>query len=315
MLGFKVERFTGLGPKDFAAFEEQKWCSNRFNLERMATRAKMEALGKAVFEALELGSMGLLMRTTLDHPHVLNRNRVSHCWTYFDRPDEERRELQRVIDRELTTKEKVDDPVPENHVLVLGIGVDAVQAQVFLRLNSAAVLDRKNWLARLADPADGSQFCLMLAKLPAELGCLVDGKPVARPVDVDSLTAFRKALESMTACFEFSVTLDKSSPEVTSEALVSTALGVLRPLLPIWQYAAWSKTNDKLKLKPVLKEEKKTLVKRLAGFEVGDEVLVTSGLLSGKQGKVLAVDGKGRVRISVGRLAVEVDSKLLKKAK
>ncbi len=43
--------------------------------------------------------------------------------------------------------------------------------------------------------------------------------------------------------------------------------------------------------------------------------MVTSGLLSGKQGKVLGVDGKGRVRISVGRLSVEVDAKVLKRAK
>ena len=137
MLGFKVERFSGLGPKDFAAFEEQKWCSNRFNLERMATRAKMEALGRAVFDNLELSGAGLLLRTTLDHPNVLNRNRVSHCWAYFDRPDEERRELERVIDRDLTIKEKVDDPVPEYHVLLLGVGVHSAGAEIFLRLNAA----------------------------------------------------------------------------------------------------------------------------------------------------------------------------------
>lgn len=314
MLGFKVERFSGLGPKDFAAFEESKWSSNRYNLERMAARAKMEALGSAVYQGLELASTGLLLKTTLDHPHVLNRNRVTHCWAYFDRPDEERRELQRVIDRDLTIKEKVDDPIPENHVLILGVGIDSKQAQIFLRLNASAVLDRKNWLARLADPADGAQFCLMVGKLAGKLSCVADGQSIAFPTDLASLTAFRKALDSMTSGMEFSVAFDASAPELATDAFQATAIETLRPLVPIWQYAAWSRNNDKLKLKPVLKEEKKTLAKRSVGFEEGDEILVTGGLLSGKKGKVLGVDGKGRVRISLGRLSVEVDGKLLKKA-
>jgi|GEM_PF-4756764 transcription antitermination factor NusG len=314
MLGFKVDRFEGFGAKDFAAFQESKWSSNRFNLERMSARAKMDALGKAVFERLGIGDSGIVLRTTLDHPNILNRNRVSYCWAYFDRHDKERTEIQRVIDRDLTTKEKVDDPAPENHVMVFGVGIDSAETRVFLRLSAAAALDRKNMLARLADPVEGAQFQVLASRVAPQFIWLVNGEQRPAPTDSESLLAFRKALEAAHSCLELACVWPSTDPVPADETFIEVAAERLNSVLAIWNFAAWSKTNDRLKLKTVLKEEKKTLVKRTAGFAEGDEVLVTGGLLSGKRGKVMEVDAKGRVRISVGRLSIEVEAKLLKKA-
>ena len=111
----------------------------------------------------------------------------------------------------------------------------------------------------------------MVSRLPASLRCTIDGNVVPRPDGVDTLAAFRKTLENSAGCMEFSVAFGTDAVELTTDAFVAIATDTMRHLVPIWQFAAWSKTNDKLKLKPVLKEEKKTLAKRTAGFEEGDE--------------------------------------------
>jgi len=314
MLGFKVERFEGLTAADFDAFEERKWSSNRFNLERMKVRAKLDALGRALGEGLGEAVGDLSFHTTLDHPHIFNHNQVKHAWVYLDRPEAEKAELTRIIDRDLSTKVKVQGMIPAQGFAVAGVGVDYDCACVFYRLHSNALLDRRNFSARLNDPVERQQFCGLLSRLDSRFVALFGEQEAPLPANVDEVEGFRKRLDATEGWFSLVCRFERDDSLAASEDFAGACIELMNPLLDFWRFSAWSRDNDRLKLARVLKKEKKHKARKLTGFQPGDQVVVTSGLLGGKQGTVADVDLKGRVKIQVGRGTIDMDPKLLRKA-
>jgi len=311
---FQVGAFNGFSPEAFAAFEERKWASNRFNLERMKTRARLQALGQGLGPLLGDEAAGLVFGTTLDHPHIFNRSCVSSMWLYLDRPEEERTELTRIVDKDLTLKEKVGDPVPQHQAALTGVEVCHEGVKVFFRMHSSAVLDRRNLCARLDDPMELQQFGALLAKLDSSFQVRLDGTVSTVAGSGASVGAIRAALDRGEDWFGVERSFSRDDPAIGSSTFSQLAAELLRPLLSVWRFAAWSRTNDRLKISRVLKEEKKEKARRLTGFEPGDTVTVVSGLLGGKKGVVQSVDLKGRVKVQLGRVTVDMDSKLLKKS-
>ncbi|MBM4353834.1 MAG: hypothetical protein FJ109_08570 [Deltaproteobacteria bacterium] len=310
---YKFDRFPGFGADDFGAFAERKWSSNRFNLERMKTRARLDALGREMADSVGRELEGLVFRTTLDHPHIFNRNQVREMWGYLDRPEEERTELMRVVDREMPLKDMVDDPVPQHQVALTGVGVDAEGATLFLRLHSNARLDRRNLAARLADPMEEAEWAALVKRLPGAYAFEVDGNRMKLSDAAKGASALRSWLESLTGWFRVERRL---TPDEAGDGprMLSIVTDELPGLLGLWRFGAWSRSNDRLKLARSLKEERKQKARKLSGFESGDAVIVTGGLLSGKTGTVVDVDLKGRVRVQLGRINIEMDPKLLRKA-
>jgi hypothetical protein len=313
MLGYKFDTFEGFATADHAAFEEHKWASNRFNLERMKARAKMDALANAIASELGEAKGELAFRTTLDHPHIFNRNQVRHCWAYLDRADDTRAELTRLVDRELALKTKVEDDIPQHHFAIVGVGIDARGVEVFLRLHANASLDRRNLLARLSDPLEVPQFHALMSNLPETAEVAVGADSGGLPASVDDTATLVKSLERFTDWFTITVRYGIQDPALDPETFPGIAASTVKSLLKVRNFAAWSKENDRLKLARAMKEEKKQKAKKKTGLEAGDTVYVTSGLLGGKTGKVMDIDHKGRVKVQLGRVTIDMDPKLLRK--
>ncbi len=310
---FTFDSFPGFGPEDFDAFDPKKWGSNRFNLERMKTRAKLEGLGRHLEKRLGDASGGLVFATTMDHPHIFNQNKVSHIWLYLDRPSEERNQLGRVIDKDTSLRQKVSDTIPQHQVALAGVGINNDFATIFLRVHANALLDRRNLIARLGDQSEVSHLAVLLARLGDGFQMVLDEALAPLPTRAHDLETLAARLEKQAGWFGIELRLPRDDQSLASPEFANRVAETLPGLLDIWRFAAWSKENDRLKLARVLKEEKKQKAKRLSGFEEGDHVKVTSGLLTGKEGNVISVDLKGRVKVQFGRLNMEMEAKLLKR--
>ena len=310
---FNFDSFPGFAPEDFDAFDRKKWGSNRFNLERMKTRAKLEALGRQLEQHLGGTTGDLVFSTTREHPHIFNQNKVSHLWLYLDRPADERNQLARVIDKDTSLRQKVSDTIAQHQVALAGIGIDHEGVAVFFRLHANALLDRRNLIARLADQSEVGHLAVLFSRLGDDFQMVVDESIVPLPTRASELETLAARLEKQTGWFGVELRLPRDDETITDPQFGNRAAETLPGLLDIWRFAAWSRDNDRLKLSRVLKEEKKQKAKRLSGFEEGDHVKVTSGLLTGKEGNVISVDLKGRVKVQFGRLNMEMEAKLLRR--
>jgi len=316
MLGYRFDTFEGFLEADFAAFQEAKWSSNRFNIERMKVRAKMDALGRAVCDHLPAGTIpeGLTTQTTLDHPHIFNSHMVKYCWNYFDRPPDLRDAVGKALDRDRSLQEKVGDPAPLHHSAFVGLGIWEDRVEAFFRMHAHALLDRRNLIARLADPLETKPAEAMLMNLfqTVSIRC-GDDAPLTMSEGVAPSHLLEKSLGSLAGWFAAALVIPRGEALSAGADLVPRLVQPLPLLLRFWEFGAWSRSNDRLKLAIELKKERKEQGRRMAGLVEGDTVLVTSGLLAGKEGTVLSVDARGRTRVSVGRLSIDIDSKLLKK--
>jgi hypothetical protein len=314
MLGlYKFDRFEGFTAADFDAFAKPKWASNRFNLERMRARAVMEALGKDLAAALGDHVAGLTFRTSLHNPDHFNRHCVRNMWLYLDRTEEDKHEMEPYIDRDTSLKTKVLESTPEQRFAMTGVLLCEQGASVFLRIHADAVMDRRNLVARLADPMEAQQALALLSHLPPLIRMSLGDVTPGIPAVVGDVESLRRGLEELSGWFCLEAFFDRTDPTVSSASFVATATALLPPLVTLWRFAAWSRGNDRLKLTRVIKEERRHKAKKQAGFSEGDSVQVTSGLLAGKQGTVQGVDNKGRVRVLIGRVSVDMDPKLLRK--
>jgi hypothetical protein len=107
---------------------------------------------------------------------------------------------------------------------------------------------------------------------------------------------------------------DGSSPDVSSAGFSQVVGDIFIGLMPLYTFLAWSRENDHVGLKSEL-EDKRAMSKR-DGVSLGEgaEVLVTSGLFTGKRGVVQGVDKKGMAKVAIGKLVVQIKGTALKLA-
>ncbi len=315
MLGFRFESFDGFSREDFETFQESKWKSNRFNLERMKVRARMEALGREVTALLEPGVIpeGMTLQTTPDHPHIFNGHEVRHCWCYFDRPAAEKDAVIKVIDRDRSLADGVRDPIPVHHHALVGMGISLQGVEVFFRLHAYALLDRRNILARLQEPMEAAAATGVLSSLKDHFELHLDDVPLSLEKGADPVAVCRGALEGLQGWFRVGRGFDVQEARDLGPGLVQEMAGMFPPLLRFWEFVAWSRSNDRLNLSVALKKERREKAQKRTGLVPGDGVILVSGLLAGKEGTVVSVDHRGKVRLQMGRLSMEVDPGLLKK--
>ncbi len=68
MFGLTVDRFEGFDAKDYDAFEQRKWSSTRFNLERMKVADKLKILGVRLLDIFREQGLDLQREITPHHP-------------------------------------------------------------------------------------------------------------------------------------------------------------------------------------------------------------------------------------------------------
>ena len=116
--------FPGIQAQHFDAYEERKWSSNRFNLERMRVRELLEELCRPAVERLQQSGETLRWLSTPDHPSIFNKHCVDFQSVLIVRGEDEERRIQPLLDRATSLAESLDAPTQHHHQVVLSLRVD-----------------------------------------------------------------------------------------------------------------------------------------------------------------------------------------------
>ena len=311
MFDLEPKEFTGITAAHLDAFEERKWSSHRFGLERMGAAGILAALERRLRPALAAETEGLTWARSDPTPGVFNNHRVDGLWLYLERAGNERDEVDRVVDREVSLADTLRSPHAMHRFAFAGVrlGLDGLSAGFWL--HSRAALDRRNLVAAMDDPMEKGRLPVVLEGLP-------EGASVA--LNDETWTPAQWAggevlrLGDLDGWFRVTVSWDRTAVQDAGPDLADALIEALPGFVGLFRYAGWSPATDRLGLARKLKEERKERVKKATGLQPGDRVQVIQGLLSGKRGEVVGVDARGRVKVRIGLMSIDMKPNMIRKA-
>ena len=310
MFDLEPKEFTGITAAHLDAFEERKWASHRFGLERMRAAGALAALERRLAPALVAATEGLAWARSDPTPGIFNGHKVDGLWIYLERTGAEQAEVGRVVDREVSLAEILREPHAMHSVAFAGVCLDHGGLSVGFWLHAHAVLDRRNLAAALADPMERSRVPMILEAIPALTEISMDG----RSWTPEQWAAGElPVLDGLTGWLRIIKTWDRDAVQAAGSGLVDALVKDLPGFIALFRYAAWSSGNDRLGLARRLKVERKERVKKATGLQPGDKVQVTQGLLSGKRGEVVGIDARGRIKLRIGLMSIDMDPKMVRK--
>lgn len=137
-------------PQDFAAYEERRQRDPEYNGFRLIVRRKLDAHGKAALRDLAATKgIDLTSRTSLNHPHATNQNRVSSQLVYLSRSAKAKKALGSIVGPVLS--KDVDTHYIQT---TLGLQVDAQGLEQALRIHKLAFWDGLNLKNRVRAVAE-----------------------------------------------------------------------------------------------------------------------------------------------------------------
>ena len=305
--------FAGFAANDFDAYEPRKWKSNVFNRERMEVKQKLLDLGRAV-EGLLRDSDGapLFVEASVEHPAHFNHKQVEAQHLYFSRNEGARKELDAILDRGKSMTSLFDDPSPQRNHVFLAVTLRQAGLELALRLHPEAKIDRQNLTRKLADHWERERAEHLVKSLDGfSVGVGAQSRPAAE-CDADFLAALLESLPETALPGEppplFEAVRSFSRDEAASAGPeLSRRVGEeLARLLPLYHFIAWTRSNDFSLVREQLQKEKQQKAQR--GLTKNDPVRIVRGIMSGKAGVVQEVDGRGTLRVLVGKMVVKLDA-------
>jgi len=312
--------FPGFTDRDFDAYAPQKWKSNVFNRERLEVKQKLLILGKELGGVLVAGDGSpLLCEASVEHPALWNHKQVAAQHLYFSRNEGARKELDRIIDRSRPMSAMLDDPTPQRNHLFLSITIDQARVELALKLHPDASVDRQNLERKLTDHWECERFIDLLHDLPDGYRVGVTGGTLVPAQAIDE-AGVRAALVELARPEEPGKThwlvVERSLPRADATAaggeLVDAARRELAGLLPIYHFVAWTRDNDFVSMREMLKQEKREKAQR--GLAKNDRVRIVRGMFAGRNGVVQEIDAKGGLRVQVGKVAVKLAAEDVERA-
>ncbi len=311
------ENFTGFSGEDFAAFEERKQQSNRFNLERLKVREKLEALGRTSFAPLTKAIPGTKWAVTDHVPSLFNQRKVADLSLYLTRNEEQQRVVAPYIDSRVSLPEQIREAGEYIRNLSLYIKIDISGVQIGLRCHSTAYVDVMNLTAAIQKEDKAQEFLELLGRLPTGLIVQI-GPNQEMPVTDISLEQWQGIADSATQ-EQFFISLfqafDTQSAVMAKSRFQEDAMQILQPLKDVVAFWMWSPDNDHLGLAREIRTHRQVIAGAPAQFGQGDWIRVVSGLFAGRRGKVVDMDHKGVVKVKIGRLIVRLSTDEIKASK
>jgi hypothetical protein len=311
--------FAGLTDGDFDAYAPSKWRSNVYNRERLEVKQKLLTLARAVAPALVAADGSpLTVEASVEHPALWFHKQVDAQHVFFSRNEAARKELDRIIERGQSLASRIDDPTPQRNHMFLALSLSQDRLELALRLHPDARVDRQNLDRKCEDHFEREKLSQLLHALGSGFTVGVHGGDGSPAADVDGerigalLSSFATPAPAMALpaapvrFLEVVRALPRSEAVAVGPALEEQAQGALAALLAIYNFAAWTRDNDFVSMRDVLQREKQA--KRQRGIARNDEVRVVRGMLAGKVGIVQEIDGRGAVRLLVGKMSVKVDA-------
>lgn len=305
--------FAGFSSSDFDAYEPRKWKSNVFNRERMEVKQKLVDLGRVIESSLrDSDGAPLAVETSVEHPAHFNHKQVEAQHLYFSRNEGARKELDAILDREKTMTSLFDDPSPQRNHVFLAVTLRHGGLELALRLHPDAKIDRENFERKLADHFEGEKAEYLVRALDGYLVGVGESLRPTTDITTVELAAILGQLSATStpgqapALFEI---VRRFSREEVSNAGTNLATDVARELerlLPLFHFVAWTRTNDFVLMREQLQKEKQHKAQR--GLSRNDAVRIVRGIMSGKAGVVQEIDGKGTLRVLVGKMMVKLEA-------
>ncbi len=312
-------RFTGFGPETFAAFEPRKWSSNLYNLERMAVRDQLRALGAAL-EGPPLADRPLAREVTPHTPSVFNGRRVQELVLYFTRAEAEKKAVLPLLDSRLSLPEQLSDAAEHHRHVTLGVRVARDGVEVGLMLHSTAWLDVMNLLNRCRNPVDRSRFVALVRGLPAgSLSRVAPERMIPSPeFDAVHIEELEEAVLNETFLIFFGRRFDAESSVLRSEAFIAPCREVLAATLALYEFIAWRPASDYLTGSPFTAAADQGGCKRVAeepevaDLSVGARVRVTEGPFVDRRGVITELDHKGVVKVLIGKVTIRTHGRCVR---
>ncbi len=310
--------FSGFTASDFDAYAPKKWKSNVFTRERLEVKQKLQALGRAAAPSL-LGVDGapLSSETSAEYPALWNHKQVEAQHLFFSRNEAARKELDQIIDRTKSLASLIDDPTPLRNHVFLAVSISQTQLDIAVKLHPDARIDRENIDRKCDDHFERGKLLHMVAGLGAQYRIGITPDVTTVDLDDSALAALVKRLATMPAApplalaaphlFYVGRAIAQSEVAALGADLVGVVQSTLESLLPVYRFIAWSRDNDYVLMREALQKEKQ--VKRQKGLAKNDQVRIVGGMFAGKTGVVQDIDGKGALKILVGKVAVKLDAK------
>jgi transcription antitermination factor NusG len=303
--------FNGFTASDFDAYQQSKWTSNVYNLERLGVKQKLEALGRHLLPELQDGDGApLAHEVSSEHPAVFNQRRVENQYLFFLRTQEARRELETIINRSRSIASLVEDPSPLRNHIFISVMIDSEQLEVGLKLHSDAAVDRDNLLHKCHDFFQRERFIGLVHDLSSEFRVGLVGQPSAQAqaqaLDDDRLGQLLEQLPSAGTWLAVSNTIGRDRTLALGAAVAPLLVDQLKSLLPLLHFVAWRRDNDFISVRETLRE--KDVKQKSKGLKPHDRVRVMRGVFAGKVGKVQSVDAKGAVKVQLGTLSVKLEA-------
>lgn len=328
--------FTCFSDEDFAAYAPKKWKSNAFTLERLRVRQKLEALGHALAPSLRSADGSpLAVETSVEHPALWNHHQVDCQFLFFSRNHEAREKLDALINRKRSITSLMEDPSPLSNHIALTVRIDQNTIDIALRLPSDAVIDRDNVKRKLEQSETRETLLQLITSLPSSFEIGIEGAPCISANDCTEATLQTAlSLETPNRWFIVRRRFPRTGETIKTEAFLDEIRANLVALLPLYHFMAWSPANDALKLsfrqdpKPstaVPEKSPATSPKSItppksttpaekpksspAPIAKADRIRVTQGIFRGKTGVVQDIGAKGSLKVQLGSVLVNLNSR------
>jgi len=308
--------FPGFTKGDFDAYEPKKWKSNVFNRERLEVKQKLLSLGRELQGALT-GADGapLAVDASVEHPALWNHKQVEAQHLFFSRNEDQRKELDKIINREKSIASMIEDPTPLRNHVFLAVTLEQNALTVSVKLHPDAKVDWQNLERKCEDHFEREKLLGLLHSLdePFSAGITPELQPV-RSLDDDALEQWVARLSAPQP-----MALPGTAPKLlfvgravprdqaigAGANIVAEVRASLSSLLGIYRFIAWSRDNDFVSMRETLQKERQAA--RQKGVAKNDVVRIIRGMFAGKQGVVQEIDAKGALKVLVGKVAVKVD--------
>lgn len=301
--------FTGFTASDFDAYLDNKWSSNVFNLERLQVKQKLEALGRQLLPRLDAhGRVPLACEVSAEHPALWNQRRVERQYLFFVRDAEARRELDTLISRQRSMASLLEDPSPLHSHIILAVAIDKAKVELSMRLHASAVVDGDNLLRKMSDEYHRQELLGALQELSSsfEAGLVGGARRPAAQVDDGFLVSLLEEFRNSNTWLIVHHDIPRDDELLGGSQFIDHAASLLQQLVPVMELVAWTRDNDYLAINRRLREQQQQQKSR--GISARDRVRVISGMFSGRTGTVQEVDGKGSIKVLIGKMAVKLST-------
>jgi hypothetical protein len=322
--------FTGFAERDFEAYAPRKWKSNAFTRERLEVKQKLLALGRELGGALRSSDGSPLdCEASAENPALWNHHQVDAQHLFFSRSEGARRELDGIMDRQKPLAALIDNQTPQRNHIFLDVTVDHFGVGVSIKLHPDAQVDRQNLERKCEDFFERQRLIGFIRALPegSNAGWMPGAPAQPRvdvasdgPRDVEPIGSFDEGSLQRTLArfaagggwFYVGWRVPRDDPSVGSPAFADFVRQSLEALLPLFHFMAWTRDNDFVSMREVLRQEKQA--RRQKNLVRNDRVRIVRGMLAGQTGLVQDLDGKGSLKLLVGKMAVKVDAEDVVKA-